>query len=67
MQNTCRIYILTSDARIHILEIKRRSSVLSTGKNTVKKKFKTKEGKIKHQMRIKTPSDKLISVTDLIY
>ena len=67
MQNTCRVYILTSDARIHVLEIKRRSTVLSTAKNTVKKKHKTRDGTVKHLIRHKTTSDKIMSVADMIY
>ena len=79
LQRSCRIYILTSDARIHVLEISRRGSVRpnSIHSEVVTRKVKvkiedpvTKEQKtVTHkQYRKKHISEQtILSVNDLLY
>ena len=78
LQRSCRIYILTSDAKLHVLEISRRNSnLLSTVKQEkvtkrIKKKVKDPEtGEIltvKEKLaRTRHISEIILAVNDMVY
>ena len=70
IHKSCRIYILTSDARIHVLEIKRNSHTHAFSGETVSKRTRvTVNGRSeqRRESRKKHISESILQVNDLIY